>query len=200
MTVNTRIMKQNRKCKRLDVARKLKVKIDTNNKIIYANQYFNEVAGFKISDIILKDLAYIVDPSMPKILLDKLEELEQNHELFYYIYKGLTKDGDCYWSFAKITSRYNEEGENIGWLIEGKMLPDVAISKIVKLFEVLKEIENNAGTEAAKKYFEGFIEEKNLNFNEFILAVTGVTEKKALQYVDIDEDEAATKKKKKGWF
>ncbi len=199
MTVNTHIMKQNKRCIQLDVTRKLKIKLDKENHIVYVNNYFSEVTGFKISDIIMKDFAFIVDPSMPRIHLDTFEELAKTKDSFYFIFKGVNKDGSCYWSFAKISRRYNEAGENVGWLIEGKMLPEPAVAKITKLFEVLKEIENNAGVEAAKKYFEGFLEEKNMDFNEFVLAIAGVTEKKALQYFEIDED-AVVKKKKKGWF
>ncbi len=84
-------------------------------------------------------------------------------------------------------------------MIEGKLLPSVAVEKIEKMFSVLTEIENNAGKEASLKYFNGYLEEKEMNINEFVLAIADVNEKKAEKYFEIDED-AISKKKKRSWF
>ncbi len=68
------------------------------------------------------------------------------------------------------------------------------------MFSVLSEIENNAGKEAALKYFFGYLEEKNKNFNKFVLDIVEVNEKKALKYFEIDENIILSKKKRKSWF
>jgi len=199
MTKNN-IMKQSKDCNQLDLAKKLKIKVDDLGRILYINSYFTKVTQFKVSELILKDFNTILDPTMPKMLKDYLKDLSFDSDILYFIYKGRVKDGTCYWSFVKVTPNFNEHNELSGFLLEGKMLPLVAIERIEKLFNVLLEIENNAGIEAAKKYFEGFIEEKGLSFNEFILAITEVNEKKALKYFEIDEDAIAPKKKKRSWF
>ncbi len=200
MTLNNQVMKQNRECQQLDIAKKIKIKIDDNNRILYVNDYFTNITGYKVSDIILKELQTILDTSMPKMTVNKLEDIENQFEHSYFIFKGRTKDGDCYWSFAKITQRFNAQNEFEGYLIEGKTAPVAAVQKVSKLYAVLKEIEDNAGIDASVKYFNGFIEEKGLNFNEFILALAQVNEKKAEKYFEIDEDALAPKKKKRGWF
>jgi len=200
MTLNNQVMKQNRECQQLDIAKKIKIKIDDKNRILYVNDYFTNITGYKVSDIILKELDTILDASMPKMTINKLEEIENQFEHSYFIFKGRTKDGDCYWSFSKITQRFNAQNEFEGYLIEGKTAPAAAVQKINKLYTVLKEIEDNAGIDAAVKYFNGFIEEKGMNFNEFILALAQVNEKKAEKYFEIDEDALAPKKKKRGWF
>jgi len=193
-------MKQSKNCEQLNVAKKIKIKIDEKGKILYVNTYFTEFTGYKVSEIILKDFETILHPSMPNMMTEKLDEIAHQYDSFYFIYKGLIKDGDCYWAFVKVNQRFNEQNEFVGYLLEGKMLPPASIQKVNKLFDVLKEIENNAGAEAAKKYFDGFIEDKGMEFNEFILALADVTPKKAIQYFEIDEDAIAPKKKKKGWF
>ena len=193
-------MKQNKNCTQLDVAKKIKIKVDDMGTILYVNNYFTEVTKFKVSELILKDFNTILDPSMPKMLKDYLKDISVDTDTFYFIYKGSVKNGGCYWSFVKVEPYFNEQNELSGFLLEGKMLPLVAVEKIEKLFSILKEIENNAGMEAAKKYFEGFLEEKDLSFNDFILALTEVNEKKALKYFEIDEDAVAQKKKKRSWF
>ncbi len=192
-------MNNNKDCLHLNAAKKMKIKIDAQARILYVNDYFSEVTHFKVSDVILKDFDILLHPSMPKLAKEKLDETAHEFEEFYFIYKGITKEGDCYWALVKVTQRFNEHNEFIGYLLEVKMLPTAAIKKVEKLYNVLSEIEKNAGIEAAKKYFDGFIEEKNMNFKEFILALIEVDEKKALKYFEIDED-AAPKKKKRGWF
>ena len=193
-------MKNNKECLKLDLAKKIKIKIDDKFRILYVNDYFTSISNFKVSEIILKDLNTILDPSMPKITLDLLEKSADEFPKFYAVLKGKTKDNGCYWSFVRVSQRYNQNNEFSGFLIEGKLIPAVAIQKIEKLFNILSEIENNAGKEAALKYFNGFLEEKGVDFNEFILAIAEVDEKKAEKYFEIDEDAIAPKKKKRGWF
>ncbi len=200
MTINNFAMKNTKDCIHLNAAKKMKIKIDDQARILYVNDYFTNVTNFKVSDVILKDFNYILDPSMPKLAKDKLDEVAHQFEEFYFIYKGITKNEDCYWGFVKVTQRFNDQNEFVGYLLEVKMLPTAAINKIDKLYNVLSEIEKNAGIEAAKKYLDGFIEEKNMNFNEFMLALVEVDEKKAQKYFEIDEDASPVKKKKRGWF
>jgi len=56
--------------------------------------------------------------------------------VFYFIFKGSIKNDECYWSFVKVTQIFNEKNELSGSLLEGKMLPTVAINKIERLFDV----------------------------------------------------------------
>ena len=193
-------MKNDKDCLKLDLAKKIKIKIDDKFRILYVNDYFSSISNFKVSEIILKDLYAILDTSMPKITLDLLEKSADEFPKFYAVLKGKIKDGGCFWSFVRVSQRFNQNNEFSGFLIEGKLLPAVAIQKIEKLFNILSEIENNAGKDAALKYFNGFLEEKGVNFNEFILAIAEVNEKKAEKYFEIDEDAIAPKKKRRGWF
>jgi len=132
--------------------------------------------------------------------LDLLEKSADEFQKFYAVLKGKTKNDGCFWSFVKLTQRFNQDNTFAGYLIEGKLLPSVAISKIEKIFSILTEIENNAGKEASLKYFNGYLEEKGVNFNDFVLAIAEVDEKKAEKYFEIDEDAIAPKKKKRSWF
>jgi PAS domain S-box-containing protein len=186
-------------CINLDLAKKAKIKIDLTGKILYVNNYFSQVTGFKIHEIILKDLEEIMHPDMPKMAKRRILNLGDAEKINYFIVKGKTADNGCYWGFVKMTREYNEYNEVKGYLFEVKMLPIGTIEKIDKLYDILREIENNAGIDAADKYLDGYLEEKNYSFNDFILAITEVDYKKIEKYFEIDED-AQPKKKKKGWF
>ncbi len=199
MTLNYNIMTKKKTCLHLDVAKKIKIKIDEDFRIQYVNNYFTEISGFKVSEIILQRLESIFDTSMPKITLDLFNESTNNYSKFYFIIKGKIKNNNCYWSFIRVTQRFDNNNEFTGYLLEGKLLPTATVQKIEKMFAILTEIENNAGKEAAMKYLNGYLEEKNMNFNEFVLAIAEVNEKKAEKYFEIDED-TAIKKKKRSWF
>ncbi len=198
MTTNNINMGLSKECKQLDPGKKMKIKIDTNGNVLYVNNYFTEVTNLKITDVILKDLSTLFDSDMPKMAGKLiLDELQNNNS--YLIFKGRTNDNGCYWGFVKSSVEYNNFNEVKGYLLEIKMLPFKAISKIEKLYDILKEIENNAGVSAAEKYFYGFIEDKGMSVDNFIFNIAEVSEKQAEKYFDIDED-APTKKKKRSWF
>jgi hypothetical protein len=198
MTTNNANMGISRECIQLDPGKKMKIKVNTDGNILYVNNYFTELTKLSISEVILKDLSVIFDYDMPKIAGKLIFENIQKNNV-YLIIKGRIKDNTCYWGFVKSTIEYNEYNEVKAYVLEVKMLPTKAISKMDKLYDILKEIENNAGVSAAEKYLKGYIEDKGLTIENFILNVTEVNEKDAEKYFEIDED-APVKKKKRSWF
>ncbi len=200
MTTNNWTMKKHTACIQMDVDRKIKVKLDTSGKILYVNNYFTEFTGFSVSEVILKDFERLLDPSMPKLTKDKLKDLSNQYSAFHFIIKGAMKADSCYWGFVRVSKTVDKEtGEVKGHLMEIKMLPAGTIPKIEKMFDVLNEIEKNAGLDAALKYFNGYLEERNVGFDEYILSLVEIDHKKANAYFEIDEDQIV-KKKKRSWF
>ncbi len=191
-------MKASKNCIQLNAAKKMKIKLDVNGKIMYVNNYFTEVTNYKVHELILKEFNILLSEDMPKFAQEYVLDIAEENPQNYFIIKGNTKNGDCFWGFVRISQELNDSGEIKGYLLEIKMLPTATIEKISKLYEVLKEIENNAGTKAAEKYFNGYLEEKGYSLSDFVMSVTDVNKKQASKYFEIDED--AQPKKKKGWF
>ncbi len=199
MTINKTTMSKNKNCISLDPARKFKFKVDLKGRIQYFNPYFTEFTGYKISEKILKDFSVIFENDTPVTAFELLlKEIEANPKSFF-VYKGKTKNGDCYWGFLRSTQRISEDNEIIGYDMEVKLLPSNAIDTFENLYTIINEIEKNAGKNAAEKYLEGFLEEKQMSFKDFVLNAVQINEKKADKYFSIDEDNE-TKKKKKSWF
>ncbi len=198
MTINKTTMAKNKKCIPLDPARKFKFKVDLEGKIQYFNNYFSEFTGYSITELILKDFSKIFHEDMPKQSFDLLlNELDQNHKS-YFVYKGKTKSGECYWGFLRSTQRISNN-EIIGYDLEVKLLPQDSIKTFENLYTIVHEIEKNAGKKASEKYLEGYLEERQTNLRDFVLKAIGINEKKAEKYFAIDTDDE-TKKKKKSWF
>ena len=74
MTLNYKTMTQKKNCLQLNIAKKIKIKIDKDFLILYVNDYFAEVSGFKISEVIFNNFDAILDASMPKITTEILEK------------------------------------------------------------------------------------------------------------------------------
>ncbi|HFS67901.1 MAG TPA: hypothetical protein ENK67_06775 [Flavobacteriia bacterium] len=76
------------------------------------------------------------------------------------------KSGDsCYW----INSFFKPGKQNYfrqGFKIETQFLTTKCQQNIKKLYAILIDIEKNSGIEYAKKYLEGYLEEKGIYFNE----------------------------------
>ena len=199
MTLNNKIMGQHKDCKQLDPERKFKIRVDNNGKILFVNKYFTEFTGYKIHELILKDFSKLFDSDMPKMALQLLIQEIELQPVTYFIYKGVNNDGSCYWALLRSTQNITAQNELDGYNFEVKLLPQVSIEKIDRIYDIVREIEKNAGLDAAVKYFEGYLEEKNMKFKDFILDATKISEKKAKEYFAIDID-STEKKKKRSWF
>ncbi len=200
MTINNKNMGKSKNCLQLDPARKFKIRVNPEGKILFVNNYFTEFTGYKVHELILKDFSTLFDQDTPKMAMNNILHMIENQDKSYFFYKGKNKDGECYWGFVKSIQNFDEEGAFKGYKFEVKMLPLVSIHKIDNLMDILREIEKNAGAVAAEKYFEGYVEEKGFdNYKDFILNVVEIDEKKADKYFEIDADEEK-QKKKKGWF
>jgi PAS domain S-box-containing protein len=191
-------MANNKTCIPLDLSRKFKFKVDLDGKIQYFNKYFSEFTGYSIAELILKDFSNLFDEDMPKSSFDLLlQELEENPKS-YFVYKGKTKNGNCYWGLLRSTQRVSGN-ELKGYDLEVKLLPQTSVNTFENLYSIVNEIEKNVGTKAGLKYLEGFLEEKNISFKDFVLQANDINEKKADKYFSIDVDDNE-KKKKKSWF
>ena len=196
---NNTIMRNVKNCIQLDATRKMKIKLDPAGNILYVNSYFTEVTNLKVHELILQDFNKILDEDMPAFTIKKIMSNLSEKPKSYFILKGKTKDNNCFWGYVRATQEFKDNGELKGYLLEIKMLPFAAIEKIGHLYEILKEIGNNAGLAAAEKYLDGYLEDRNMDLDSFIFNITGTNEKKVEKYFEIDVD-AEPVKKKKSWF
>jgi len=197
---NNTIMRNVKNCIQLDATKKMKIKLDSGGNILYVNSYFTEVTNLKVHELILQDFNKILDEDMPAFAIKKIMDIIAEQPKSYFIIKGKTKDdNNCFWGFVRATHELNEDHEIKSYLLEIKMLPFSAIEKISHLYEILKEIGNNAGMEAAEKYLNGYLEDRHMDIESYIFNITETNEKKVEKYFEIDVD-ATPVKKKKGWF
>jgi hypothetical protein len=154
-------------------------------KIYYVNKDFIDFTGFKEEDVLLSDVQNIFYGNMADFVKDIIVEHLNAEEPSYFIIRGKTNYDYCYWGLVKITPFQSKLNNELRYLIEIKMLPVNAIEKVEKVFDTVEKVYESAGKDFAKKYFEGFLEERGQTFEEFVIDLLGVKKKKIDKYFNM---------------
>ncbi len=147
-------------------------KLNEDGSIGFINKAYTDITGFSEKDLTGENHKIIQHPKMPKTIIDMAWDNINNKEKSYIISKNITKNGEHFWTVADITNRLNQS-KNPGIFIRRKYLPSNIKEEVLKLYEILYGIENSGGKEVAKKYLEGWLEERNSSsideyiFNQF---------------------------------
>lgn len=83
---------------------------DDKGIIIYANDVFCEIAGYKIEELIGEPHNIIRHPDMPKIAFKGLWDDIQSKGFWTGIVKNLRKDGGFYWVHATAMRKVHSDG------------------------------------------------------------------------------------------
>jgi PAS domain S-box-containing protein len=134
---------------------------DAKGKITFANEYFIEVAGYNLSELIGKPHSIVRHPDMPKVVFKLLWETISQGRNINAVVKNLAKDGRYYWIFTEFESIKNSDtGEIIGYHADRKSISKHVLEVIANLYAELLEIEKKDGVEASEKYLIAFLKEK----------------------------------------
>ena len=148
-------------------------KLSKDGKIKYINKSYTDITGFTEKDLIGESHEIIQHPKMPNAVLNKAWEAIHNNEHSYLISKNVTKNGEYFWTIADIHPKLSE-GRSTAIYIRRKYLPHNIKEEFEKLYEVLYGIENSGGgKEIAEKYLKGWLEDRNTNYNNYIIKLFG---------------------------
>lgn len=148
-------------------------KISADGIIEYANHQFCEVSGYEEFDLIGESMLLLRHPDMPMLFFNILMERLEKKEPMRIIAKFLAKDGRYFWLNVDFTTKTNEEGEIIAHYSNSKPAPLYAVHKMNALHKILSKIEDKTGDfEASKRYIIGFLEERNMSYNQYIKELT----------------------------
>ena len=147
-------------------------KLNEDGRIAFINKAYTDITGFSETDLTGESHEIIQHPKMPKSVLEIAWDNIMSQEKSYVISKNITKTGEYFWTVADITNTLNQP-KNKGIFIRRKYLPSNIKNEISKLYEILYGIENSGGKEIAKKYLQGWLEDRNVRsiqeyiFNQF---------------------------------
>lgn len=143
-------------------------KTDVNGKIIYGNEYFCEVSGYKESELIASPHSILRHPDMPKAVFFLMWQYLAKGRNIMAVVKNLAKNGDYYWVTTDFDIRRDAMGNIKYYAAFRQAAPKHVVIEMEKIYVKLLEIEKEHGMKASVAYFEAFLEEKNMNYDQFI--------------------------------
>ena len=145
-------------------------KTDLKGNITYGNALFIKISGYKEQELLGAPHNILRHEAMPKLIFTLLwEHIKKSKEIFAYVINR-TKNGDYYWVFANVTPSFDKQGHIVGYhSIRRKPTPQ-ALRIIEPLYQDLLRLERSGGVSAAQKHLEKLLQEKGLDYEQFILS------------------------------
>jgi len=140
---------------------------DKNGFIFDGNQEFSFISGYKKDEYLGKPHNIIRHRDMPKTIFKKLWEYIQRGENFVGVIKNRAKNGDYYWVMTDFTVLYDGKGEILGYKAVRRPVTTAAKDEMSALYELLVDIEEKDGIEAASGYLDNFLAAKGITIKEY---------------------------------
>jgi PAS domain S-box-containing protein len=157
----------------LDPNRIIMSKTDLNGIIEFANDYFIEISGYSRAELMGQPHNIIRHPEMPKVIFKLLWDHIQKGKSIYAFVKNLTKNGQTYWVIAKVDPKIDANGNTTSYVSNRRGIPAETALKVEEYYKILLEIETSNSVSVSEKYFNGLLEELNLDYDTFIQNLLG---------------------------
>jgi len=143
-------------------------KTDVKGKIIYGNEYFCELSGYKESELIGSPHNIIRHPDMPKAIFHLMWEHLKAGRNIMAVVKNMAKNGDYYWVTTDFDSIKDKYGYTQYYMAYRQAAQPHVVEEMEKLYQKLIVIEKRHDMKASIAYLEALLEEKNMNYDQFI--------------------------------
>ncbi len=136
--------------------------------INYANDTFLRITGFSEDEVINHPHNIIRHPDMPKVIFYLMWKNIKKRKNIIAIVKNYTKNKDYYWVATDFKHEEDFSGAIKNYVAYRRPINQDNIKVIEKLYSNLLEIEKTTGIEASIKYFNRYLKDKDMEYNEFI--------------------------------
>ncbi len=180
----------------LDVRKKAIIKINLDNYIEFVDDYFLSVLGYDLTDFVTRPPKTVCHPDMPDIIHETIGGYIMNRQEGIAVLKHATRSGDYIWAFTYYMPRYKSDGSFEAFVTYRKPIPDKKLNgqpeslkeTVTRLYTILKAIEANSGMDVARKYLNGFLEDRGLkSLDEYYLQFFNFNKNELEKYFNIDE-------------
>lgn len=157
---------------KVDALRMIVSRTDTKGIIEYANHDLCDISGYTLKELVGKSHNIVRHPDMPKIIFKWMWERIQNGQNIYAVVKNMAKNGDHYWVTTKFDTRKRPfESKVSGYVAYRQGAPAHVVQEISKLYAELIEVEKEHGLDASERYLEGFLDSKNMTYDEYMASI-----------------------------
>jgi len=180
----------------LDIRKNATVKISLDNYIEYVDDYLLQVLGYDLTEFVTQPPRTICHPDMPAIIHETIGGYISQYKEGIAILKHATKDGNYVWAFTHYFPAFRKDGSFEAFITRRKPIPTHKLNgqaqnlkaTMEKLYVTLKEIENNAGPKVARKYLDGFLEDRLFNnLHDYYMSFFDFKKKELERFLSINE-------------
>ena len=116
----------------LDPSKVIMSKTNHNGIILYANEYFMNICGYKEYELMGKPHNIIRHPDMPKTVFKLMwQELSKGKNVYAAV-KNLAKNGNYYWVMTCFETTYNKNGSILAHYVRQKAMPNNKNREIIE--------------------------------------------------------------------
>lgn len=154
---------------KLNTKRYIISKTDIKGKIEYSNDYFIEVSGYSMEELLGQAHSIVRHPDMPKVIFKMMWERISQGKNIVAIVKNLAKDGRFYWVTTEFEPKRDDiTNEIISHTAFRKIVPEKALEIIQPLYKKLLQIEETSSVMESEMYFRSFLVDNNTTYDELI--------------------------------
>ncbi|HEX5330642.1 PAS domain-containing protein [Sulfuricurvum sp.] len=147
---------------------------DLKGIIEYANKDFMDISGYSLEELINSPHNIVRHPDMPAVIFRLMWKRIQLSQDIFAIVKNRSKNGNYYWVTTKFDIRRNPLDNKVtGYIAYRQGADKKLVSEITELYNELLLIENASGIDASEKYLIGFLETKNMTYDQYIDHIVG---------------------------
>jgi len=144
-------------------------KLTPEGQIDFVNDYFVEITGYEVHEIVGKTFEDSKHADVPMTIFNLMMDHLSDNKNLHIVLKDQAKDGRYYWYITDFETKLDKEGNKISTSSKRVAAPRSVIPEFDKLYKKILKIEQNTSLETAKIYFDGFLEEKGMSFNDYTL-------------------------------
>ncbi len=146
-------------------------KTDLKGRLTYVNKIFIEMGEYSEEELLGKPHSIVRHPSMPKVIFKLLWEFVQKGDEIFAFVVNKTKNGNDYWVFANVTPSLDERGSTVGYYSVRRKPNAAALEFIKPLYSKMLDAERSGGVEASTRMLTDILNEKGVDYNEFIISL-----------------------------
>ena len=143
-------------------------KTDLKGVIMYGNRKFVEVVGYKENELIGANHNILRHPDMPKAIFYLMWKSIKSGKNIMAVVKNKARNGDHYWVTTDFTINRDRDNKIKTYTAFRYPTSKKVKKEIDILYKKMLEIEESHSMEQSIEYLKGFLEEKNMSYNQYI--------------------------------
>ncbi|MCH9739470.1 MAG: PAS domain-containing protein [Epsilonproteobacteria bacterium] len=143
-------------------------KTDIKGNILFVNKNFCDISGYNEDELIGTPHNILRHPDMPRAVFFLVWNSLLRGEPVSGVVKNLAKSGEYYWVIADFDIKKDADGNIKSFTSFRRAAPQQVIDTVEELYETMLKIEKKHGMEGSLSYFEAFLEEHHMSYDEFL--------------------------------